>query len=166
MTERLRRLRAAVVRCAALVRRARRERELGDEIESHLRLHIVVSRVGGALATIVAAFGLLLACLGVYGLVGYRVSQRTREIGIRMALGAQRVQVLDLVVRDGFRPVLGGLVLGLAMSAVNARVLASRLYGLAALDPISFAGASLTLVAGLAIWIPARRPRAWIRSPR
>ncbi len=121
--------------------------------------HFVVSRVGGALATIVAAFGLLLACLGVYGLVGYRVSQRTREIGIRMALGAQRVQVLDLVVRDGFRPVLGGLVLGLAMSAVNARVLASRLYGLAALDPISFAGASLTLVtvAGLAIWIPARR---------
>lgn len=130
--------------------------------------HFDVSRVGGALATIVAAFGLLLACLGVYGLVGYRVSQRTREIGIRMALGAQRVQVLDLVVRDGFRPVLGGLVLGLAMSAVNARVLASRLYGLAALDPISFAGASLTLVtvAGRAIWIPARRPRAWIRSPR
>jgi putative ABC transport system permease protein len=130
--------------------------------------HFDVSRVGGALATIVAAFGLLLACLGVYGLVGYRVSQRTREIGIRMALGAQRAQVLDLVVRDGFRPVLGGLVLGLAMSAVNARVLASRLYGLAALDPISFAGASLTLVtvAGLAIWIPARRPRAWIRSRR
>jgi putative ABC transport system permease protein len=95
----------------------------------------------------------------VYGLLGYSVSQRTREIGIRMALGAQRLRVLDLVLRDGVRPVIAGLTLGLAISLVNARLLASRLYGLASFDAVSLIAASLTLVAvaGLAIWIPACR---------
>src|SRR4029077_16786695 len=79
--------------------------------------YFVVSRIGGVLASIVGALGLLLACLGVYGLVSYSVAQRTREIGIRMALGAQGIQVLRLVVSEGFRPILSGVAIGIILSA-------------------------------------------------
>ena len=120
--------------------------------------YFVVSRIGGLLATIVGALGLLLACLGVYGMVSYTVAQRTREIGIRMALGAQSVQVLQLVVSEGFRPILAGVVIGVLASAGVSRALSATLFGLSPLDPISFAGVSLLLItiALLATWLPAR----------
>jgi ABC-type antimicrobial peptide transport system permease subunit len=120
--------------------------------------YFVVSRIGGVLASIVGALGLLLACLGVYGMVSYSVAQRTREIGIRMALGAQSIQVLRLVVNEGFRPILVGIVLGVLASAGVSRVLSATLFGLSPLDPISFAGVSLLLIAIalLATWLPAR----------
>src|SRR5260370_23594421 len=86
--------------------------------------YFVVSRIGGILASIVGGLGLLLACMGVYGMVSYSVAQRTREIGIRMALGADDVRVLDLVVREGFRPVAAGILVGLAGSAAGSRLLA------------------------------------------
>jgi putative ABC transport system permease protein len=120
--------------------------------------YFVVSRMGGLLATIVGALGLLLACLGVYGMVSYSVAQRTSEIGIRMALGAQGVQVLRLVVSEGFRPILAGVVMGVLASAGVSRALSATLFGLSPLDPFSFAGVSLLLIAIalLATWLPAR----------
>ena len=120
--------------------------------------YFVVSRIGGVLASIVGALGLLLACLGVYGMVSYSVAQRTREIGIRMALGAQSTQVLRLVVGEGFRPILAGIFLGVLASAGVSRTLSATLFGLSPLDPVSFAGVSLLLIAIalLATWLPAR----------
>ncbi|OLD84242.1 MAG: hypothetical protein AUF64_02345 [Chloroflexi bacterium 13_1_20CM_54_36] len=121
--------------------------------------YFVVSRIGGVLASIVGALGLLLACLGVYGMVSYSVAQRTREIGIRMALGAQGVQVLRLVVSEGFRPIFAGVVIGVVASAGVSRALSATLFGLSALDTVSFAGVPLLLIAIalLATWLPARR---------
>jgi predicted permease len=119
----------------------------------------VVSRIGGLLASIVGALGLLLACMGVYGMVSYSVAQRTREIGIRMALGAQSVQVLRLIVREGFKPILAGMVIGVAASAGVSRLIAATLFGLNPMDAVSFSGVSLLLgaIALLATVLPARR---------
>jgi len=121
--------------------------------------YFIVSRVGGILCSVVGALGLFLACLGVYGMVGYSVVERTREIGIRMALGAQRNQVLGLVLRDSVRPMLLGTVIGITVSAAIARLISAILFGLNPADAISFAGVSLLLmaVAMFAGWLPARR---------
>src|SRR2546430_4749819 len=118
----------------------------------------VVSRVGGLLASIVGALGLLLACMGVYGMVSYTVAQRTHEIGIRMALGAHGGQVLQLVVREGFRPILGGIVVGILLSAGVSRLMASTLFALSPLDVGSFFGLSGSLlgISLLTTVLPAR----------
>jgi len=121
--------------------------------------YFVVSRIGGLLASIVGVLGLLLASMGVYGMVSYSVAQRTREIGIRMALGAQRIQVLRLVAGEGYRPILSGIAMGVFASACVSRALSATLFGLSPLDPVAFAGVSLLLfaIALLATWLPARR---------
>ena len=121
--------------------------------------YFVVSRIGGLLASIVGALGLLMACMGVYGMVSYSVAQRTREIGIRMALGAERIQVLQLVMSEGFQPILFGIAIGIVASAGVSRALSAALFGLNPLDMVSFAGVSLLLIAIalLATWLPARR---------
>jgi len=113
-------------------------------------------------ATLLAVFAglsLLLAAVGLFGVLSYIVAQRTSEIGIRIALGAQREQVLRKVLLDGLRPALLGLVLGLAASVAAAREIASMLYGTRALDPVVFAGVSvaLMLVAAMACVVPAWR---------
>ena len=121
--------------------------------------YFIISRVGGILCSIVGALGLFLASLGVYGMVGYSVVERTREIGIRMALGAQREQVLGLVVRESARPLLLGTAIGIALSAAISRLLSAILFGLNPTDAISFAGVSLLLIA-VALFaglLPARR---------
>ena len=119
----------------------------------------VVSRVGGLLASIVGALGLLLACMGVYGMVSYTVAQRTHEIGIRMALGARGTQVLKLIAHEGLRPILAGMLIGIVASAGVSRLLAAMLFGLNLLDAFSFFGVSLLLggVALVATLLPARR---------
>jgi putative ABC transport system permease protein len=91
--------------------------------------------------------------------MAYMVTQRTHEIGIRLALGAQTGDVLKLVVRQGLAPVFAGVALGLAGSFALARVIASLLYGVSATDPITFISLPLmlTAVALLACWLPARR---------
>ena len=106
-----------------------------------------------------AALALFLAAFGVYGLLSYTVSERRREIGVRMALGARRADILALVVRQGGGLVAAGAAVGLLAAAVSARVLERFLFGVAASDGLTFAAAPLVLVAaGLAAcWLPARR---------
>jgi ABC-type antimicrobial peptide transport system permease subunit len=117
------------------------------------------TRVLSILATALGVAGLLLASLGIYGVMAYAVSQRTREIGIRMTLGAQRPDVLWLVLRQALPSVAIGLALGLAGCAVVSKVLSSLLFGVSPLDPMVFGGVSLFLasVALLASYLPARR---------
>jgi len=106
-----------------------------------------------------AGLALLLASIGVYGVISYSTSQRTQEIGLRMALGAQRGQVLGMIVSEGLRLVLAGLACGLVLALLLMRLVASLLVGVGAADPATFLGvaAVLLFVAGAACYIPARR---------
>jgi hypothetical protein len=106
-----------------------------------------------------AATALALAAVGIYGVVAWNVTQRTREIGVRLALGADRADVLRLVIRQSMRVVGLGLLLGLAGSLATTRLLQSQLSNLSAFDPWTFAGVVVVLGASalLACWLPARR---------
>jgi len=110
------------------------------------------------LMTVFGICALLLAAVGVYGLMAYVVEQRTHEIGIRLALGAQAAQVRNMVVFQGMRLALVGIVIGVAAALALARFLAAFLFGVDAWDPLAFLGVPvlLTAVAFLAVWIPAR----------
>jgi ABC-type antimicrobial peptide transport system permease subunit len=116
-------------------------------------------RMGAALAGAQGVVALLLAMIGVYGVVAYAVSQQTREIGIRIALGARNLDVFRLVSLSGLRPTLLGLVAGLAASFGLARLLAVLLYGLNPMSvPVFTTVVALVLaVSLLACWLPARR---------
>jgi predicted lysophospholipase L1 biosynthesis ABC-type transport system permease subunit len=106
-----------------------------------------------------AVVALLLAAVGIYGVMAYSVSQRTQEIGIRMALGAQRLDVLGLIVKQGAVLTLVGIGIGVAAAFGLTRWMTSQLFGVSATDPATFAGTAL-LIAGvslLACWIPAWR---------
>jgi ABC-type antimicrobial peptide transport system permease subunit len=113
-------------------------------------------------ASLLGAFGLLalvLAAVGLYGVVAYTVAQRTREIGIRMAMVAQRADVMWMVLGRGLRLTALGIGIGLVLSVASTRMLRSLLYGLSPLDPVAFAAAALgwTAAAMLASYLPARR---------
>ncbi|HYA62774.1 MAG TPA: ABC transporter permease [Candidatus Sulfotelmatobacter sp.] len=116
-------------------------------------------RMGAGLLTVFGGLALILAAVGVYGVLSYSVSQQTREIGIRMSLGAQQNQVLRLVIGQGIRLAVAGLALGLLVAFALTRVLSSLLFGVSTHDPVTFGGVSLVLVsvAILACYIPARR---------
>ena len=116
-------------------------------------------RIGAALLTVFGAIALILALVGVYGVLSYSVNQQTREIGIRMAMGAQTASVLKLVVKQGMRLAVGGLILGLVLAFAAMRALSSLLYEVSAHDPLIFGGVTLILAtaAVLACYIPARR---------
>jgi putative ABC transport system permease protein len=111
------------------------------------------------LLAIFAATALLLAATGVYGVMAYTAAQRTREIGIRMALGAQGSVVIRLILKQGLTLILIGLAAGIAGALAAARAMSSLLYGVSATDPATFASISLTLltIALLACYLPARR---------
>jgi predicted permease len=111
------------------------------------------------LSTFFGGLALLLACLGLYGVISYTVANRTREIGVRMALGARRGDVMELVLREGMLLVAIGLVLGIPLAIVSTRLLHSFLFGLKSSDPLSLVAVILLLgiVAAVAGFIPARR---------
>jgi putative ABC transport system permease protein len=106
-----------------------------------------------------ALMALILAAVGLYGLISYSVTQRTREIGIRVALGAEPREVLALMLREGLVLSLAGIAVGLAVAAIAARALSRFLFGVGAGDPMTFALVSITLllVAIVASYLPARR---------
>jgi len=116
-------------------------------------------RFSTMLLGIFAVLALVLAAVGIYGVMSYSVAQRTREIGIRMALGARRMDVLKLAMGQGLRLVVIGVVIGLVASLVLTRVMASLLFGVSATDPLTFVTISLVLlgVAMLASYIPSAR---------
>jgi predicted permease len=123
---------------------------------------LLPQRVAAMVTGALGAVGLLLASVGLYGVISYTAGRRTREIGIRVALGARRGDVLGLVVGDGMRLAGAGLAVGVLLAAGATRLLANLLYGVSPLDTVTFAAptALLALVARVARWLPARRAAA------
>ena len=120
---------------------------------------LLPARLAGSVLGFFGLLGLLLAAVGIYGVMAYSVSQRKRELGIRVALGADRSSVLRLVLREGMRLALIGTAIGLAGALGASRLVAGLLYNASPLDPVAFVGVPLTLlaVAALAVYLPARR---------
>jgi len=118
-----------------------------------------VFRLGAVLAAVMGLIGMTLAVVGVYGVASYSAEQRTHEMGIRMALGAERVDILKLVLRQGMVLVMVGVLCGLVASWALTRTTARLLVGVGATDPLTYASVTL-LLAAIALWacyVPARR---------
>ena len=161
---------AAAVRAAVTSIDARLVPSLGvmSLADGPMRLQQMIPQVMATCAAVLAGLALLLAVAGIYGVMSYLVSQRVREIGIRMALGATAADVLRMVVRQGLTPVLAGAAVGIVAAAGVSSILRSTLvspsspdllFGIGAFDPVTFiaVGGFLAFVAALASWIPARR---------
>ena len=127
-----------------------------EEVVAH---SIARQRMAMILLSILSALALALSAIGVYGVIAYLAAQRTREIGVRMALGATRGDVLQLVLRQGMRIALAGIGAGIVAALWLTRLLAKMIYGVGATDPVTFGGVALllTAVALLACYVPARR---------
>ena len=143
------------------VARAHPRATLEQVMTMDARLSAVVAqpRFYAAFVGFFAALAVFLASFGLYGLLSYTVAQRQGEIGIRMALGARRGDILALVVRQGAVLVVAGTVVGVVAAAASSRILASFLYGITTDDRLTFAAAPLVLAAAalVACWLPARR---------
>jgi predicted permease len=128
-------------------------------MEDHMGIALLPARLGGSVLGLFGLLGLALAAVGIYGVMAYSVSQRRRELGIRVALGADRRSVLGLVLTEGLRLAVLGTAIGLAAALVAARLVRGLLYDVSAVDPVAFTLVPLTLlgVAALAVYLPARR---------
>ncbi len=128
-------------------------------LDEHINTALLLPRTGAALLGAFGLLALLLAAAGLFGVMSFSVARRTREIGIRMALGAQTTDVMRMVLREGMMLTVVGVALGAAAAFALTRVLTSLLYGVSATDPVTFIVVTLLLVgvAALASYIPARR---------
>jgi putative ABC transport system permease protein len=128
-------------------------------MENILAASIGARRFNTVLLGVFAGLATILAAVGIYGMISYSVAQRTREIGIRMALGARRVDVIKLVLRNGMILALSGVAIGLAGAFALTRLMTTLLFGVTPTDAVTYAivSASLLAVALLACYIPARR---------
>ncbi len=131
-------------------------------LEDYAAFGLLPQRIAASVSGSLGIVGLLLAAIGIYGVTAFMVTSRTREIGIRMALGAQRADVVRLVLRQGMRLVLIGVVVGIALAAGASRLIQSMLFGVGPADPVAFVAASLAFIGvGLAAcWLPARKATA------
>src|SRR6202011_1378654 len=132
-------------------------RTFAQHLDSNFDLWLV--RAGAALFSIFGGLALGLAVVGLYGVKAYSVARRTREIGIRMALGAQAGAVLRMIMREGSIMLITGVAIGMLLAVATAKVLSGILYGVGALDPVAFTVAPLLLITAalIATWLPARR---------
>jgi putative ABC transport system permease protein len=165
------------LRLVAPIRRALQEID-GDlpldkveTMEQVVSSSLAQNRVKTVLLGIFAALALVLAAVGIYGLVSFSVAQRVHEIGIRIALGARRAEVLAMIIRQGMKLVAVGLAAGLGGAYASSRLLTDQVYKVSVVDPLTYIGVPivLTAVALLANWLPARRatrvdPLAALRS--
>jgi putative ABC transport system permease protein len=128
-------------------------------LEQRVEKTIWQQRLAGIVLLIFAGLALALAAVGIYGVMSFAVSQRTREIGVRMALGAQNGDVLRMVLGEGLKLALIGAGVGLLCALLLARAVSHLFYGVSASDPLTFLGVAVALmiVALLACWFPARR---------
>jgi len=128
-------------------------------LDQYMASSVAEPKFSALLLGLFAGLALTLSCIGLYGVMSYVVAQRTRELGIRMALGAQTRDVLKLVVRQGMGLTLLGAAIGVAVAVAATRMMKSWLFGVSPTDPLTFAVAALllTIVALLSCWIPARR---------
>jgi putative ABC transport system permease protein len=128
-------------------------------LESQVSASVAQPRFAAAVVAGFAGLALLLAAVGLYGVLAYTVSRRTREIGVRTALGASRLSVVALVCREGLAVAMTGLAAGLVAAALAMRFMQSMLFGIEPLDPVSFVAAPVILfvVAAIACLVPARR---------
>jgi predicted permease len=128
-------------------------------MEDRLSGSLTQPRVSMAVLVLFALLALVLAAIGIYGVLSYAIARRTREIGIRIALGAQPGDVRRLVIGEGMRPVLAGVALGVAGALALTRLMRALLYGVSPSDPVTLGAVALllTTVALLAAWLPARR---------
>jgi len=143
------------------VRQVDPQQPIGDliSLDQALSRSTAARRLSMTLLTLFAALAVLLALIGIYGITAYAVTQRTRELGLRMAIGARPAEVVAMLLRENLLLVIGGLVLGMAGAALATRALRTMLFGVSTLDAVTFVGAALVLggVAMLATYVPARR---------
>jgi len=130
-----------------------------EPLEENVRRMLEPARTGAWFSGTVSLLALLIAATGIYGMLSYHVVERTSEIGIRMALGAQRRNVLALIVTDGMKLAIVGTAIGVAAAIVLTRLLSTMLFGVAPVDALTFVTVSFgaLAVALLACYIPARR---------
>jgi putative ABC transport system permease protein len=128
-------------------------------MQQSMRDELLEFRLGAEVAAAMGAIGLILAVIGIYGIVSFSTARRTREIGIRMALGGSARDVMSLILRQGAGMVIAGLGIGFLIALGVTRVMARLLIGVSPSDPVTYATVALllTVVALLACWIPARR---------
>jgi predicted permease len=128
-------------------------------MDAQVDMTLMPARMGAISISIVGIVAMLLAAVGLYGVIAYAVARRTREIGIRMALGAKRSMVVGLVMKQGLALTAAGVVVGTLLSAGAAKAVAGALYGISPADPVTWIGAIITLftVAAVANAVPARR---------
>jgi ABC-type antimicrobial peptide transport system permease subunit len=128
-------------------------------MEDHMGIALLPARLGGTVLGLFGLLGLTLAAVGIYGVTAYSVASRKRELGIRVAMGADRSSVLRMVLGEGLRTTALGVALGLAAALGAAQLVKGLLYDTSSFDPVAFVGVPVVLaaVALLAVYLPARR---------